>query len=282
MSYFVRLQEDVKTSYSAQQKGALQAALLLLSSFQSAQGWCHFLFWILTIQHQRAGKKEIVITSTIITGVISIVITISSIMIAITSLIDQWHHNNHHHHYFHHYYHYHSRFTSCFVVCYLFKSSLYFISYPSCIALPFSGDITLIDLMPVSIVVLSAGSGHIIPDGVQRCVSALYGDVTDRDDVRALGGACLHWLRLHQVGLCLRGGTACEGQRGVVGQSNLSMNWLIWILCWESDLLSVCQAIGGRSGSSQPVAHNAETDNEQLDVVVVFVVVVDCCCTMIN
>lgn len=134
--------------------------------------------------------------------------------------------------------------------------------------------------MPVWIVVLSAGSGHIVPDGVQRCVSApLYDDVTDRDDVRALGGACLPWLRLHQVGLCLRGGTSCEGQRGVVGLSNLSMNWLIWILCRESDLLSVCQPIGGRSGSSQPVAHNAETDSEQLDVVVV---VVHCCCTMIN
>lgn len=59
----------------------------------------------------------------------------------------------------------------------------------------------------------------------------------------------------------------------MVGQSNLLMNWLIWILCRESDLLSVCQPIGGRSGSSQPVAHNAETDNKLLDVVVVVVVV---------
>lgn len=38
MSYFVRLLDDVKTSYSARQKGALQAALLLLASFLSAQG----------------------------------------------------------------------------------------------------------------------------------------------------------------------------------------------------------------------------------------------------
>lgn len=82
-----------------------------------------------------------------------------------------------------------------------------------------------------AIVVMSVGSSDVIPDGVQRCVSApLYSDVTDGDDVRVWGGDPLPWLSLHWADLCLRGGTSCESQRNATGQSNLSVKWLEWIL----------------------------------------------------
>lgn len=42
------------------------------------------------------------------------------------------------------------------------------------------------------------------PDCVQRStIAILCVDVTDRDDVSAVGGASIHWLRLHQVNFYL-------------------------------------------------------------------------------
>lgn len=57
-------------------------------------------------------------------------------------------------------------------------------------------DVTVI-LFADNVWMICIGLCDVIPDGVRRCVSApLYGDVTDGDDVRALGRACLPWLRL--------------------------------------------------------------------------------------
>lgn len=54
-----------------------------------------------------------------------------------------------------------------------------------------------------------------VPDCVQRGATAgFYGDVSDGDDVSAVGGACLLWLCLQQVNAHLRGGTSCKQHRG--------------------------------------------------------------------
>lgn len=49
-----------------------------------------------------------------------------------------------------------------------------------------------------------------IPDCVQRsAVTGFYGNVSNGDDVSAMGGAVLHRLHLQEVNVLLRGGTSC-------------------------------------------------------------------------
>lgn len=50
-----------------------------------------------------------------------------------------------------------------------------------------------------------------IPVCVQRsAITSFYGDVSDGDDVGAMGGACLYWLHLQLV----RGGVSCKDREG--------------------------------------------------------------------
>lgn len=54
-----------------------------------------------------------------------------------------------------------------------------------------------------------------VPDCVQRSAAVgFYGDVSDGDDVSAMGRACLLCLRLQQVNVHLRGGTSWKQHRG--------------------------------------------------------------------
>lgn len=67
-----------------------------------------------------------------------------------------------------------------------------------------------------------------VPDCVQRSAAAgFYGDVSDGDDVSAVGGACLLWLRLQHVNIHLRSETPCKWHRG----------------CWMSDQVSLASLI---------------------------------------